>query len=101
MNEYTRNEDRVYRYGGEKFAILFTNHNNHSTTDIMDRIIQEIEPLKIPHKQSEHRDVTISAGVCVSNEKTASIDKVMTLADERLYLAKNKGRNCLVYNLAI
>ena len=101
MNEYTRNEDRVYRYGGEEFAILFTNHNNYSTTEIMDRIIQEIEQLKIPHKQSEHGVVTISAGVCGSNEKAASIDKVMTLADERLYLAKNKGRNCLVYNLAI
>jgi PleD family two-component response regulator len=42
-------------------AIIFTNHNNHSTAKIMDRIIQKLEQSKISHKQSAHEVVKISA----------------------------------------
>jgi diguanylate cyclase (GGDEF)-like protein len=96
LDQFTRTEDRVYRYGGEEFVIIFRNHDSISANNTMTRVLSEIRNLKIEHTRSEHRVVTISAGMCRSDEGATTIKEIINLADQRLYSAKESGRNCLL-----
>lgn len=94
-----RDGDRVYRYGGEEFAIIMTNHNLNAAKTIFERIQKAIRQLNISNEESEHRVLTLSAGISQSLEVKTARDMV-DLADKRLYQAKALGRNCLIDKLA-
>lgn len=87
--------DRVYRYGGEEFAILLTQlENNNEDNNAMFSKIQT--NLKSLVSAKHENTVTVSAGVCSTLECLDSLDAMVALADERLYQAKKLGRNQLV-----
>ena len=98
MAAHVRKDDKVYRYGGEEFAIIFANHDLSSAKATFDRIHEEIKKLKIEHKGSEYGIISLSAGMCQSSENIDSVQQLIELADMRLYEAKSKGRNILVSN---
>jgi diguanylate cyclase (GGDEF)-like protein len=99
LKESIRDEDRVYRYGGEEFAIIFNNHDFNSIDNTFTRIQNEINNLNIEHKESEFSVVTISAGICAFNMSTKSEEELIKQTDIHLYKAKDLGRNQLINTL--
>lgn len=92
--------DYAFRMGGEEFSIL-TSGMEATKPEVFGEILRAgIEDLQIAHQGSEVSDVmTASIGVAskIPNMKD-NVDDCMRIADERLYLAKEKGRNQVVWD---
>ncbi len=89
--------DLAARYGGEEFALLLPNRDFVSAETIARRTLNAIERLKIPHSASPRLIVTASVGVssCIPNQPDG-LDRLIQQADRALYVAKGRGRNCVV-----
>lgn len=93
-----RPADLAARYGGEEFALLLPEIEIHGAMMVGQRAIERITALEIPHAASENHDkVSISMGAATLIPSIDSDpEKLIELADEALYLAKEQGRNCIV-----
>jgi diguanylate cyclase (GGDEF)-like protein len=93
LTQMVRSVDTVARFGGEEFAALLPETNRLGAAVLGERIRAAIE-----HEQIvvDGRDipVTVSIGIAtLAAEDVESIDQLLNIADRRLYLAKNSGRN--------
>ena len=93
-----RPADLVARYGGEEFGVILPNTDIEGGRAIAEKIRLSIQALNIRHACSRVAPVvTVSLGVTsqipTSNQ---TIDALMTQADQALYHAKRRGRNCTV-----
>lgn len=92
LNKGNRQEDIVVRFGGEEFLILLDNCD-------LDNALLKAELIRetVEKHQPHGINVTISVGIAqfdaAQNENFISLLK---RADNALYLAKDKGRNCVV-----
>jgi len=93
-----RPNDFAFRIGGEEFTILITNEDFGNAYQLAQILQKEIDKLQIPNKNSEVSEfLTISAGIVeLLPQEKDSIESIMKLADERLYKAKELGRNTIV-----
>lgn len=107
--------DRVYRYGGEEFCVVFEKTSNDTAKEIMEKTRAALEkrkftlrgqrksgysPAKLLSRRSEGRGkrvhVTFSVGVASSSKTHNTPEEVIKRADHALYEAKEKGRNRVV-----
>jgi len=93
-----RSSDFSFRLGGEEFAVITTNQNNKDGLKFGERIRKHIEDLKVPNINSKVSDyMTVSVGVVVANSETGyDPEGLMKVVDQRLYVAKDLGRNQVV-----
>ena len=95
-----RKEDRLIRYGGEEFIILFngesTKEEMHQKADDLRKAVEE-ETSKIKDFADPNfvAPFTISVGVNYANPNYTLEDNIK-IADKYLYEAKNKGRNRVI-----
>ena len=88
--------DFVFRLGGEEFAIISIDMDEEKVFEYLTSLNRAIENLKIAHSKNSVSDfLTTSIGAVVSNDKDATIDKLINIADKNLYKAKNSGRNAI------
>ncbi len=85
-----RGTDMVARYGGEEFAVILPNTNQEETKMLAERICRAVEAMDSPK-----RKMTVSIGIASKTPELVNRDEFFALADEALYCAKNKGRNCI------
>jgi diguanylate cyclase (GGDEF)-like protein/PAS domain S-box-containing protein len=94
----TRARDAFARFGGEEFVLVLPETDETSAYKIAERCRSLIFKEQIPHEKSQTGQLlTISMGVGTitpmhKDEAMAFIEAV----DQRLYQAKQKGRNCIV-----
>jgi diguanylate cyclase (GGDEF)-like protein len=91
-------EGIVARIGGEEFIALVMNQSESQMNQIAEECRNAVKGLEIPHRDSSISPfVTISIGVAtmVPNH-TASKRKLIRMADEALYFAKEEGRNLVI-----
>ncbi|MFH1853500.1 MAG: diguanylate cyclase, partial [Candidatus Neomarinimicrobiota bacterium] len=90
--------DLVARYGGEEFGAILPNTELAGAIQVAERMRQNIEELNLIHEYSKvSGHITISAGVAVTIPTIeSSPQELIELADQRLYKAKNSGRNRVV-----
>ena len=95
----SRAEDFVARYGGEEFTVVLPHADAKGVQMIANKIITNIQELKIPHKENDAADcVTISIGVTTGNvQHGQDYSDYLKRADEALYMSKNDGRNRCTY----
>ncbi len=90
-----RASDIVARYGGEEFTVVLPNCNEQGAVEIAERCRAAVQGLGLAHTGSTAaQTVTVSAGVSTtvpSPEK--SLRALLDAADQRLYEAKESGRN--------
>jgi two-component system, cell cycle response regulator len=93
LTRMTRAEDSVARLGGEEFSVLLPDTNALGAAVLAERIRAAIERERIM-LDGKSVTVTISMGVAsFLMESTDSLDQLLSIADKRLYLAKQHGRN--------
>jgi diguanylate cyclase (GGDEF)-like protein len=92
MQENTRHEDLVARFGGEEFLILLPFTPLHDATELAERIRETLE--KADLLENGYR-VTASFGVA-EQRKPDDIETTIKRADTALYAAKHGGRNRIV-----
>ena len=100
LRSITRNDDILIRYGGEEFLLLLYNPASDLmvTKKISERIRSTIENEKIDYQEMEINP-TVSIGINAHTERCSHLDEAILHADEMLYVAKRRGRNCIeVYN---
>ncbi|RFO96476.1 diguanylate cyclase response regulator [Rhodoferax lacus] len=82
------------RYGGEEFAVTIPGASYAAYEHVSHAIVQAVHDLSIPHeKNSEWGVTTISVGGTWLEAANGEIKQVFRLADEKLYMAKERGRN--------
>lgn len=94
-----RREDFVARFGGEEFVVILPITNERLVVGVVERIREEVEALNVQHPGSSASSrVTISIGVAttVPMEYNTHLD-LLRRADEALYLAKDEGRDRVIY----
>ena len=85
-----RKADKIYRIGGEEFAIVLSN----TKSDMAKKVANDIRTLIEQANLVDNRSLTVSLGVAEYFENE-SRDSWFKRCDEALYLAKDSGRNNL------
>lgn len=94
VKKLTRDDDIIGRYGGEEFVVAFKYFKEDEIVKYISRIKDVFTSKQIQYK--EHKiSVTFSAGIEIRSNQTSYSD-TLTKADERLYEAKETGRNKIV-----
>lgn len=89
-----RRTDIVGRYGGEEFAVIFQNTDMENAKRICNNIRDKFS--RIPfHAGKIEFFTTFSVGIS-SFPEIQDTNKMIKVADESLYVAKNNGRNQVV-----
>ncbi|MFZ2875911.1 MAG: GGDEF domain-containing protein, partial [Enterococcus aquimarinus] len=83
-----RSSDITGRYGGDEFLIALQETTKEQALNIARRIQSELKNIPFPSGLKP----SISGGIATSAE-ASEIQKLISLADERLYLAKKNGRS--------
>jgi len=93
-----RKIDVACRYGGEEFGVVLPSTPLLVGTQVAERIRKKIEdsPLEL---DGLSLPVTVSAGVdCFLHTQQKSKEGLIARVDRQLYLAKDKGRNCVCHS---
>ncbi|HMV29528.1 MAG TPA: diguanylate cyclase [Anaerolineales bacterium] len=92
-----RQYDLAARYGGEEFALILPGSTAKNAAKRAETLRKKMLALKIPHRGSPDKYVTVSIGVAAltPTPSTQPADLVAR-ADQALYDAKKQGRNRVV-----
>lgn len=88
LSKSSRLTDTVGRFGGEEFCIILPEIEKDGAVGFAERLVKDIEAMK-----DKNRKVTISAGVATFPDDASRHHDLLQKADEKLYLAKEQGRN--------
>ncbi len=98
LEETTRGEDVVIRWGGEEFLVILKNTQDHSLAQMAEKIRKSIQALEISVSRKKTISKTCSIGYvrfpfCRKFPAAISFEDTVNLADYALYHAKENGRN--------
>ncbi|MGZ8162823.1 MAG: sensor domain-containing diguanylate cyclase [Methylobacter sp.] len=97
MRSLTRPGDFIGRYGGEEFLFVLKNTDEAGAYGYAERIRTEIERRGKTMKNRFHNlALTVSVGISMYNPQYSSYTKMIEIADQAMYRAKNEGRNRIV-----
>jgi diguanylate cyclase (GGDEF)-like protein len=90
LSRSARSSDHLSRFGGEEFVILLSDTDHEKALEVAERLRLDIaanitRPDGVP--------LTVSIGVSTAPEDGRTLDLILSRADERLYQAKNNGRD--------
>ncbi|WP_054954935.1 GGDEF domain-containing protein [Paenibacillus dakarensis] len=89
-------DDITARFGGEEFAVIFTDKTLAQAFDTIERIRLEIE--RMHHPEMNSRNVTVSIGLASYRYRTGKA-AIFAEADAMLYTAKRSGKNQTITTL--
>ena len=97
LGDGVRSSDLAARYGGEEFVLLLPETDRAAAHAQLERLRAAIAdaPMELPPRDGP-RGVTVSAGVATYPDDGDDAARLLLRADERLYAAKQAGRNRVV-----
>jgi two-component system, cell cycle response regulator len=88
-----RKEELFARYGGEEFTVVLPETNSEGAVMAAERILKVVSQTQFRFEEKSYQ-VTISAGVTTTQgEIDITPPELIRRSDEKLYEAKNQGRN--------
>jgi len=84
----------VCRWGGEEFLFIFDKLDYDRSLIALNDIRSKIENLDIDYNETKMR-VTMTFGI-VEGNTTVEIHHQIKIADDKLYVGKQRGRNMVV-----
>ena len=90
-----RETDLFARFGGEEFAALLVQTSQEDALLTAERLRTAVESMPLT-KISKTLSITISIGVALLDHRDDSIEALIKRADQAMYRAKEKGRNCVI-----
>ncbi|MCA9562210.1 MAG: GGDEF domain-containing protein, partial [Myxococcales bacterium] len=106
---------RAFRYGGEEFALLFLRKDAKQAAAHLETLRESVaaEPFTVrqPKRTKASKGsgknkrgagggkrvkLTVSIGVSDYASADGAAEQVMKAADKKLYMAKRRGRNCVI-----
>ena len=99
MRSGLREGERIFRYGGEEFLVLFPEQTLEDAAIVMDGLRRNVEGLGIRYDSELPAPiVTVSAGVAELDPETdLCADDWLQRADVALCRARERGRNCVAF----
>ena len=94
IKQHIKQSDAVGRWGGEEFIISLPGATGTQAMQVAQRIVQTMSRLRV--EDMEQRTVpvpTVSQGIAVFPDEADEIYRLIDLADRRLYIAKQRGRD--------
>ncbi|HUG66206.1 MAG TPA: GGDEF domain-containing protein [Pirellulaceae bacterium] len=85
---------RACRFGGDEFSAFMPRHNLTSACDVAEQIRHAVETAGM-EKDGIPLKPTISIGVACYPEVAGELWTIVSMADEALYRAKKRGKNCV------
>jgi diguanylate cyclase (GGDEF)-like protein len=83
-----RGNDKVYRYGGDEFVIIFRNITKENVVKVINRIYDELEKTNL--------GITFSAGVSFTDESPENYKHIVEIADKKMYQSKKSGKGQII-----
>lgn len=101
LKNNARKQDLVARYGGEEFVALIHNPDKALLTSIGEKLRSAVEATKIKKLDEPGKTLSVTASfgahlVLHANVDALKMTEYIEVCDKNLYLAKDKGRNCVV-----
>ena len=93
ITEHTAENGTCYRFGGEEFVIILPCFSCEEATEFANTLRIAVSTENTPIG----KPITFSAGVAELPEHTEHFLRLIELADECLYHAKETGRNKVVH----
>ncbi len=90
LSKMTRTGDHLSRFGGEEFVLLLPDTAHDDALEMAERLRQDITDCV---SRPDGTTLTVSIGVATAPEDGQTLDLILGRADERLYQAKNNGRD--------
>ncbi len=91
-----RNIDLASRYGGEEFTLVLIETNKSAAGIVAEKIRNLVESQFFEFEESQPTGkITISTGVATFPADGEDFDQLVNSADQRLYRAKQAGRNVI------
>lgn len=84
------------RWGGEEFTLVFYGEDRATSMMILSRVLEEFRMTQFEGEHGEAFHCTFSCGIAELPSDGTSTDELFRVADERLYKAKEGGRNQIV-----
>ena len=94
LTSSVREEDLVFRFGGEEFIIIL-HEEKEEAQKVAERIRQKVEDFSRKGNEGPEK-FTISLGVASYPEDAQNARELLIKADQALYQAKKQGRNRVV-----
>lgn len=98
INETIRSYDILGRYGGEEFILIFPDTNKEKAYSVVKRILERVREHDFLYEDNIIK-CTFSTGIADSSEiniEDFNIKDLIKIADKRLYVAKDTGRNKII-----
>ncbi len=94
LKSSVRANDLLARYGGEEFIILLPSTDKEGAAYVAEKMRSNVAATAIgPEHAARENPVRISVGVACYPEDASDVAALIKVADNRLYLAKDAGRN--------
>lgn len=97
MKESIRSFDYIGRYGGEEFLLVLSGFHAEPPLALLTRLKQTISGRPFVYRD-ESIFLTASFGVVYIDKPAITPEESVQFADEALYLAKNAGRNRIIFH---
>lgn len=94
LQQTLRNDDIVYRLGGDEFFVTCPNTDLKGGMHIAEVLRKAVAALQIPVGDRIWYG-SVSIGVAVRAAGMKDFEALMKLADEAVYIAKQDGKNCV------
>ncbi|MDP1544530.1 MAG: GGDEF domain-containing protein [Anaerolineales bacterium] len=93
LRDHIRHPDVVGRYGGEEFLIILPNSDAKAAVEQAERLCRKMRETVI-HVKGHEIKVTLSIGTAPLRTEVDTWDSLLNRADNAMYEAKNRGRDC-------
>ena len=94
IKQNIKHVDAVGRWGGEEFVISLPGATGEQAMQVAQRVSETMMALRVEDRDQRTVPVpTVSQGIAVFPHEADEIYRLIDLADRRLYIAKERGRN--------